>query len=84
MTVAQTRVEFAESLNQVAYSKDRILITRSGKPMGALISLSDLHLLQIVEDVIDQHDLAEAKKALEEARKKGTFLWEDVKKEMAV
>lgn len=84
MTVAQARVEFAESLNQVAYSKDRIMITRSGKPIGVLVSLADLQLLQIVEEVIDQYDLAEARNALEEVRKKGTFSWEDVKKELAV
>lgn len=46
-TVAASRArdEFADLINRVAYSRERVVIERSRKPVAALVSLEDLEIL---------------------------------------
>lgn len=71
--------EFTEIINRVAHHKERIVLTRRGKEIAAIIPLEDLFLLQSAEN---QHDLNQAMEALKEARAKGTFSLNDLQKEM--
>lgn len=63
------RENLADVLNRVSYAKDRVRITRRGKPVAAVVPIEDLELIELLEDEID---IREAEKALREARKKGT------------
>ena len=72
------RENFAELLNQVAYGKERVVVTRRGKQIAALIPMDDLKLLEIMENKIDIED---ARKGIAEAKKSGTVSWESIKKE---
>ncbi len=45
ITTVEARENFAELINQAAYGKERIVLTRRGKPLAALISLEDLSTL---------------------------------------
>ena len=75
LTASRARDAFADTLNRVAYRGERIVLRRRGKPLAAVIPLSDLAFLEELEDRID---LDLAKKALksgkpipyEEARRK--------------
>jgi prevent-host-death family protein len=64
-------------LNQAAYGKDRIVVTKNGKDVAALVPIEDLHMIEAVEDRID---ISEARKILANAKLRN---WEDVKKELA-
>ena len=44
--VTEARKEFADLVNRVAYSGERIALTRRGKVMAALVSAEDLELLE--------------------------------------
>jgi prevent-host-death family protein len=46
MTVTQARAEFADLVNRVAYTGERVVLTRRGKVMAALVSAEDLELLE--------------------------------------
>ena len=46
VTVTQARAEFAELMNRAAYGGERIVVTRHGRPIGALVSAADLERLQ--------------------------------------
>jgi prevent-host-death family protein len=46
MTVTQARAEFADLVNRVAYTGERVALTRRGKIMAALVSAEDLELLE--------------------------------------
>ena len=50
MTTVEARENFAELVNQAAYGKNRVLLTRRGKALAAVISIQDLeNLIQIAE-----------------------------------
>ncbi len=78
-------VEFRQGvsavLSRVEYGGERVAVTRHGKPVAVVVPLEDLEVLEAMEDALD---LKEAKKALAEARKRGTVPWEQVKKELGL
>lgn len=44
--VTQARAEFADLVNRVAYGGERVVVTRHGKPIAALVPPSDLDRLE--------------------------------------
>lgn len=67
MTVVQARSNFGDLLSRAAYSNERTLITRNGKPLAAIVSARDLKvLLQALEDAEDIRDAKAARKEVEE------------------
>lgn len=46
ITTVAARENFAELINQASYGGKRVILTRRGKPVAALISLHDLRLLE--------------------------------------
>jgi len=81
LAVSKAREEFAETVNRVVYTKERIVVERRGKPVAAVVSLEDFELLQALEDRID---LADARAALAEAKKKGTKSLSALRKELGL
>ncbi len=79
LPVAEARARFADMLNRVAYRGERVLMTRHGKPLAALIPAADLQSLQ---DFEDEDDLRAARRALKEAGRKGTLPLETVLNEL--
>jgi len=64
---------------RAAYGKERLVLTRRGKPLAALVPLEDLELIEEIEKRVD---LDEARSALREAEVKGTTAWEQVRAEL--
>ncbi|MFH0517739.1 type II toxin-antitoxin system Phd/YefM family antitoxin [Streptomyces sp. M41] len=54
--VTQARAELADLINRVVYGGERVVVTRHGKPLVALVSASDLERL---EKLGESADLAE-------------------------
>ena len=81
LNTTDAREKLAEVLNRVAYAKDRVRITRRGKEIAAVVPIEDLELIERLED---QMDLQEAKKALDEAREKGTIPLEKIREELGL
>jgi len=81
VTAARVRGNLAEVINTVAYGKERIVLTRRGKRVAAVIPVEDLDVLERIEDEID---LAEARKALADVRKRGTIPWERIKRNLGL
>ncbi|GAA3243077.1 type II toxin-antitoxin system Phd/YefM family antitoxin [Streptomyces sp. XM83C] len=44
--VTQARAELADLINQVVYGGERVVVTRHGKPLVALVSADDLRRLE--------------------------------------
>jgi prevent-host-death family protein len=76
-TAAKFRENCSEAINQVAYSKDRVVLTRHGKDLAAVVPIEDYRLLERLEDEID---LREAKKALLDAEKNGTVSFDELER----
>ncbi|MER5946991.1 type II toxin-antitoxin system Phd/YefM family antitoxin [Streptomyces sp. NPDC001904] len=47
--VTQARAELAELINRVVYGGERVVVTRHGKPLVALVSAADLERLEEME-----------------------------------
>ncbi|UNO38604.1 type II toxin-antitoxin system Phd/YefM family antitoxin [Streptomyces sp. MST-110588] len=47
--VTQARAELADLINRVVYGDERVVVTRHGKPLVALVSAADLQRLEAVE-----------------------------------
>ena len=81
LTAAKARDNFSEVLSSVAYSKERIVLTRRGKNLVAVIPMEDLDLIERLED---HFDLETARAGLTHAKKHGTVPWEKIKKELGL
>ncbi|MFB7630961.1 type II toxin-antitoxin system Phd/YefM family antitoxin [Streptomyces sp. NPDC056149] len=44
--VTQARAELADLINRVVYGGERVVVTRHGKPLAALVSAADLERLE--------------------------------------
>ncbi|MEU9336397.1 type II toxin-antitoxin system Phd/YefM family antitoxin [Streptomyces sp. NPDC048290] len=49
--VTRARAELAELINQVVYGGERVVVTRHGKPLVALVSAADLARLEALDEV---------------------------------
>ena len=49
--VTQARAELAELVNRVAYTGERVTLTRHGKPVAALVSAADLARLRALDEL---------------------------------
>ena len=81
ITAGKAREKFSELLSRVGYAKERVAVTRRGKTIAAIVPIEDMELLEKLEDRIDLED---ARKALTEARKKGTISLAKLKKELGL
>ena len=64
LDVTKARQAFAETVNQVAYKGERVLIQKHGKPVAALVPVADLELIEWMEDQID---VEEARRVMADA-----------------
>lgn len=54
MTVAEVRENFADVINRVAYTGERIGVARHGKVLAVMVPIEDLEALEAYEDYRDQ------------------------------
>ncbi|MFF4232981.1 type II toxin-antitoxin system Phd/YefM family antitoxin [Streptomyces sp. NPDC001820] len=52
--VTQARAELAELINRVVYGGERVVVTRHGKPLVALVSAADLERLEKKQEPADE------------------------------
>jgi prevent-host-death family protein len=72
---------FGDTLNRAAYGKERIILTRRGKPLAALVPLEDIELLEELENRADAEDVRLARG--EAARGEG-IAWEELKADLGL
>jgi prevent-host-death family protein len=49
LSVAEAKTRFSELVNRASYGRERFLIRRRGKPVGAIVSVEDLAKLEAGE-----------------------------------
>lgn len=79
VNTADAKEEFSELINRVSHNKERIILTRRGKEIAAIIPLEDLVLLEASQNKSDLHEAVEA---LKEARNHGAITLEELKTEI--
>ncbi len=79
ISTVEARERFAEVVNRAAFGQERIVLTRRGKALAAVVPIEDLEWMQELEDRLD---IEEALAALKEAEEEGgTVSWEEIKAE---
>jgi len=63
LTIAEARSRLADTINRVAYGRERVLFARRGKPVAALVPAEDLALLERLEEEADLRDARAALRA---------------------
>ena len=81
LTASEARIDFADTLNRVAFGGERIVLRRRGKDLAALVPISDLALIEGIENEID---VREAKKVLRGMKRRGEkgISYEKARKEL--
>jgi prevent-host-death family protein len=83
LSVAKARKNFSTLLKQVSRGKKRIIITRYGHILAAMVPVEDLNLLEKIED---RRDAEIARKALREMKEKHQkpIPWDVAKKKLGL
>lgn len=81
ISVSEVRETFADVVNRVAYRNERVLVTRHGKPIAAIIPLEQVEFLERAEV---EHDLKLAREALAELEHTPAIPWEQVKRDLGL
>lgn len=81
MNTIEAKEQFTDLINRVVHSKERVILTRRGKEIAAIVPLEDLKALQLTQD---KHDLHAAIDALKEARSIGTITLDQLKEDIGV
>lgn len=81
LPASKAREGFADTINRVAFGNERVIVRRRGKEVAAVVPIADLRLL---EDLEDRMDLADARAALAETKKKGAKPLDAILKELGL
>ena len=81
LSTVEARGNFSDLVNRSAYGKERVVLTRRGKGVAAVVPIEDLRLLEAIEDRLDLEDI---EKALANPKNKKALPWNKVKKELGL
>ena len=81
ISTVKAREQLSTVINRAAFGKERVVLTRRGKEVAAVVPIEDVKLLEELEDRID---LEEARAALAETKSKGAIPWEKIKADLGL
>ena len=84
LNVSQARNRFPEILKQAVQKKERVIVSRGGKDLAAVIPIEDLRRLERLarQEEEDRQDINDARDALAEAGE--NIAWEKIKAELGL
>lgn len=81
VSVAEARSGLADLLNRVAYGKERLVITRHGREVAAIVPVEDLKLTERLRRFVSRKDVARALTELETGK---TASWAQLRRELGL
>jgi len=79
VSISEARDSFAELVNRAAYGGERVLLSRRGRAIAAIVPIDDVAFIERMED---EHDLAEAIGVLADPESANTIPFEQVEAEL--
>jgi prevent-host-death family protein len=76
--ISDVRGTFSSTVNRAAFGGERVVLTRHGKRVAAVVPIADLELLESLEDAVD---LDEARAALADGTDERVS-WTDLKRQL--
>jgi prevent-host-death family protein len=80
VSVSEAREDFAELVNRAAYGHERVLVSRRGRTIAAIVPIEDIELLELLED---EQDLAAARAALADPENAVSIPWTSIDRDPA-
>jgi prevent-host-death family protein len=80
-TTVEARKQIGEVINRAAYGKERVILTRRGEPVVAVVPIEDVETLEGLEDRLD---IEAAHKVLADADKEGAGPFNEGKKKLGL
>jgi prevent-host-death family protein len=80
---AEAREHFEDLLDRAVKHKERVLLTRRGKPVAALVPIGDVEFLEAIEDVLEAEEYRRAKEKFEHSGEVA-IPWERIKAELGI
>lgn len=74
--ISEARESFSNTVNRVAFGGERVVLTRHGRRVAAVVPIDDLELIEALEDA---RDLDEVKAALADPANRQRVGWEELK-----
>jgi prevent-host-death family protein len=81
VAITDARDDLAEVVNRVSYRDERIVLTRRGKRLVAVVPIADLELLERLENAAD---VEEIRTALSDPDNAEPIPWERLKAELGL
>lgn len=79
--ISEARESFSTTINRVAFGRERVVLTRHGKRIAAVVPIEDLDLLEALEDA---RDLDDVRAALGDPANRERIGWEELKAQLAL
>jgi prevent-host-death family protein len=79
--ISEARESFSTTVNRVAFGGERVILTRHGRRVAAVVPVEDLELLEALEDA---RDLDEVRAALAEPKNRKRIGWEELKAQLGL
>ncbi|MES2218156.1 MAG: type II toxin-antitoxin system Phd/YefM family antitoxin [Pseudomonadota bacterium] len=79
MTTIDAKEKFTDLINHVSHNKERVILTRRGKEIVAMVPIEDLQFLEATQD---RHDLREAGDAFKDSKSAGSVTLEQLKEDL--
>jgi prevent-host-death family protein len=77
--ISEARESFSATINRVAFGGERVVLTRHGKRVAAVVPVEDLELLEALEDT---RDLDEVREALADPANAPRVTWDELKADL--
>jgi prevent-host-death family protein len=81
VSVAEARSGLADLLNRVAYGKERLVVTRHGRQLAAIVPIADLDLLDRLRGFVMRKDVVRALRDLDSGRARP---WQELRAELGL
>ena len=81
VSVAEARSDLAELLNRVAYGKERLVITRHGRELAAIVPVEDLKAIDRLRRFVARKDVARALAELDAGKARS---WDQLRQELGL
>jgi prevent-host-death family protein len=76
VAITDARDDLAEVVNRVTYRGDRVVLTRRGKRLVAVVPIADLELLERLENAADLEEIRSALCSLRSGQRRADSLGE--------
>jgi prevent-host-death family protein len=77
--ISEARESFSTTVNRVAFGGERVVLTRHGRRVAAVVPIEDLELLESLEDA---RDLDDVRAALADPANRKRIGWKELKAQL--